>query len=142
MSVANLLLGRRDFCSENEIVEQIRRSKNYRNDLEEGPGYGLLIFDTSNQNTWLVCSPKRLYVILDDIRRPEPRVQWTTKQIPPKVGMDSKSERTGIVYLNERPKGWLYSKRIFATIPIEDQIQNLVQRDKKPAVQAKKAEIS
>lgn len=126
MSVANFLLGRRTFCSDHEIIEQIRRSKNYRDDLAEGSAHALLIFDTTNQHTWMVCSTMRLYIVLDDIRKSEPRIQWTTKQIPPKVSLDTRSERTGVVRLNDRPRGWLYSKRLFATTPIETQIENLV----------------
>ena len=137
MSVSNFLLGRRTFCSDHEIIEQIRRSKNYRNDLAEGSAHALLIFDTTNQHTWMVCSTMRLYIVLDDIRKSEPRIQWTTKQIPPKVSLDTRSERTGIVRLNDRPRGWLYSTRLFATIPIEAQIENLVVKAKNTSLRPK-----
>lgn len=140
MSVANFLLGRRTFCSDHEIIEQIRRSKNYRDDLAEGSAHALLIFDTTNQHTWMVCSTMRLYIVLDDIRKSEPRIQWTTKQIPPKVSLDTRSERTGVVRLNDRPRGWLYSKRLFATTPIEAQIENLVIKANNASLRPKQTE--
>lgn len=142
MSVANFLLGRRTFCSEHEIIERIKRSKNYRDDLAEASAHALLIFDTTNQHTWIVCSTMRLYIILDDIRRSEPRIQWSTKQIPPRVSLDTRSERTGVVRLNDRPRGWLYSTRLFATIPIESQIENLVVKAKNTSLRPKQTETA
>lgn len=140
MSLANFLLGRRTFCPEHKIIEQIERSKNYRDDLVDGSAHALLIFDTSNQHTWMVCSTIRLYFILDDIRKSEPQIQWSTKQIPPKVSLDTKSERTGVIRLNDRPRGWLYSKRLFAAVPIETQIENLVTKAKDASLRTKQTE--
>ncbi len=88
----------------------------------------------------MVCSTKRLYFILDDIRKSEPQIQWSTKQIPPKVSLDTKSDRTGIVRLNDRPRGWLYSMRLFATVPIEAQIENLVNKAKNASLGPKQNE--
>ena len=34
MNVAELLLGRRDFCPEDEIIQQVRNAKFYDDDLE------------------------------------------------------------------------------------------------------------
>ncbi len=76
-------------------------------------------------DTWVVITARRAYVVLDDIRRPKPRVQWTTKRFPLRVKTGSKTERTGLVYFNDREKSWLYSKRLFTIIAIAEQIKIL-----------------
>ncbi len=125
MKISELLLGQREFASETQINKQIRFSKRYDNDLEVGSASALLIFETSNQHTWVVITAKRAYVVLDDIRRPKPQVQWTTMRFPIRVKTGSKTERTGLVYLNDREKPWLYSKRLFTVIAIAEQIKVL-----------------
>ena len=128
MVLGNFLTGRRRFLSEPEITALIKTSTRYDNDLQLGKPGALLIFETSSQHTWLVMTAKRLYVILDDVRRPQAKVQWSTSRIPPKVRTSERSDWTGIVRFNERERGWLFTKRIFANIPIEKQIE-LVARD-------------
>ena len=125
MKISELLLGQREFVSETQVIKRIKSSKRYDNDLEEGSAGALLIFETSSQHTWVVITVKRVYVVLDDIRRPEPRVQWTTMRFPLRVKTGSKTERTGLVYFNDREKSWLYSKRLFTIIPIAEQIKVL-----------------
>ena len=128
MELGDFLTGRRRFLSEPEIIALIKTSTRYDNDLQLGKPGALLIFETSNQHTWLVVTAKRLYVILDDVRRPQVKVQWSTRRIPPKVRTSERSDRTGIVHFNERERGWFFTKRIFANVPIEKQIE-LVARD-------------
>ena len=123
MLVSDFLTGRRRFLPEPEIIALIKTSRRYDNDLQLGKPGALLIFETSKQHTWLVMTAKRLYVILDDVRRPQAKVQWSTSRIPPKVRTSKRSDLTGIVHFNERERGWLFTKRLFANIPIEKQIE-------------------
>ncbi len=123
MGLADLFTGRRRFRSEPEIIALTKTSTRYDNDLQLGKPGALLIFDTSSQHTWLVMTAKRLYVILDDVRSPQAKVQWSTSRIPPMVRTSERSDSTGIVRFNERERGWLFTKRIFANIPIQKQIE-------------------
>ena len=123
--VPDFLTGRRRFLPEPEIIALIKTSTRYDNDLQVSKPAALVIFQTSNQQTWLVMTAKRLYVLLDDIRRPRAKVQWSTRRIPPKVRTSERSDATGIVHFNEREKGWLFTKRLFANIPIENQIEQI-----------------
>lgn len=125
MKVADYLTGRRQFLSEAQIIELVEISKRYDDDLSFGASDALLIFETSNQHTWLVMTVRRLYVILDDVRRPQAKLQWSTGRIPPQVRTSERSERSGIVHFNDRERGWLFTKRLFVNIPIEEQIEKV-----------------
>lgn len=126
MVLGDFLTGRRRFLSEPEIITLIKTSTRYDNDLQVGKPGALLFFETSSQHTWLVMTAKRFYVILDDVRKPQAKLQWSTRRIPPKVRTKERAERsekTGIVHFSKRDRGWLFTKRIFANIPIEKQIE-------------------
>lgn len=123
MGLGDFLTGRRRFHSEPEIIALIKTSTRYDNDLQVGRPGALLIFETSNQHTWLVMTAKRLYVILDDVRRAQAKVQWSTRRIPPEVRTSERSDLTGIVHFSKSGRGWFFTKRLFANIPIEKQIE-------------------
>ena len=75
MSLAKFALGYRDFYSDASIRECIRYSKHFNNESETpSRASTLLIFQTASQQTWLVATPLRLYVILDDIGKEMPKV--------------------------------------------------------------------
>lgn len=135
MDFAKHILGYRSFLSEPEICQSIRHSKNYNADIESPEqAKCLLIFETSKQHTWLVSTNERLYCILDDVRKPEPHINWSVqkKTLIGQPGEDSpiksrsKSENTGLVDVGLRHKNWLFSKRLFTQQPIDKVIQNLL----------------
>ncbi len=126
MKASDLLTGRRRFLPDSGIIDVIKTSKKYDDDLQSHTARTLLIFETSNQHTWLVMTVKRLYVVLDDVRRPEAKVQWSTGRIPPNVITSERLEpsiRTGIVRINERERGWLFTKSLFSNITLEENIK-------------------
>jgi hypothetical protein len=75
MSLSKFALGYRDFYSDAGIIECIRYSKHFNSESETPSRASiLLIFQTASQQTWLVATPLRLYVILDDIGKERPKV--------------------------------------------------------------------
>ena len=124
MSLVESLLGYRSFSSEPEIRRSIEQSKYYDASKESPENAGsLLIFDTSRQHTWLVATGERLYFILDDVRQPAPRIRRSVRRDDLKALPDGKvavttrpkSDRTGLVDVGLRRRGWLYSKRLFSS---------------------------
>ena len=124
MSLVESLLGYRSFSSEPEIRNSIAQSKYYDASMESPEdARSLLIFDTSKQHTWLVATPERLYFILDDVRKPAPRIGRAVRRNELKtlpdgtvaVNTQPKSDRAGLVDIGLRHRGWLYSKRLFSS---------------------------
>ena len=75
MSLVESLLGYRAFAAEREIRRSIEKSGSYDSTREsQDDARSLLIFETSKQHTWLVATGDRLYFVLDDVRRPAPRI--------------------------------------------------------------------
>ncbi len=131
MRLAELMLGYRKFFEEPEIRGMVTRSKSF-NKSNESPGEAksLLIFRTSRQQTWLVSTRLRLYCILDDVRQPRPRLQWSVPKTEVSragaVITRPRSDQTGLVDLGPRHRDWLYSKHLFAEQPIEPAIEELL----------------
>ena len=136
MSLVESLLGYRSFSSEPEIRRSIEQSKAFDASKESPEDAGsLLIFDTSRQHTWLVATGERLYFILDDVRQPGPRIRRSVSRDDLKALLDGKvavnkrpkSDRTGLVDVGLRRRGWLYSKELFSSDrPIERAVNDLL----------------
>ncbi len=133
MIIKQLFLGGRNFFDKTDIENYINQSKNYNRDKTVAEG-SLLIFKTSKQHTWLVLSSKRLYCILDDIRKPKPHINWSISNSKLISGNDiileliarDKSENTGLIDIGQDHKNWLFSKSLFASIDIVSSINNLI----------------
>lgn len=135
MSLVESLLGYRNLSSEPEIRQRIRKSRNY-DSSKESPDHAksLLIFETSKQRTWLIATGERLYFILDDVRKPGPRVSRSVcredlKALPDgkiSITVQPKSAHTGLIDLGLEQRGWLYSKDLFSHQPIERAINELL----------------
>lgn len=136
MSLVESLLGYRAFAAEREIRRSIEKSGSYDSTREsQDDARSLLIFETSKQHTWLVATGDRLYFVLDDVRRPAPRIARAVdrselrNQPDGRIAVDTKpkSVRTGLVDVGLRRRGWLYSKALFpSTRPIEHAIDHLL----------------
>lgn len=135
MKLDELLAGRPDFASQTEIINFARNSKNFdaaTEDLEHADA--LLIFSTSKQHTWLVASDKRLYCILDDIRKDQPHINWSMPRrelvaesnVVVPVKLRDKSEFTGLVDIGAAHLGWLFTKRLFSTKSVKESIRDLL----------------
>jgi hypothetical protein len=89
----------------------------------------LLIFSTSKQHTWLVADQFTLWCILDDRRREEPKVPWSTgrDKVEPIRASLHYSQDSGVLYLGARTKEWLFSKCLFrGTDDIVESVRQLV----------------
>lgn len=137
MTFANRILGYRKFWGEPDICALIKRSKNFDSSSESpDQSKSLLIFQTSKQQTWLVSTTKRLYCILDDVRKPKPKVQWailkenlgSKDNYANAISFRSKTERTGRVDIGVQHKNWLYTKQFFSETSIDIQINNLLSK--------------
>ena len=128
MNLAASLLGYRRFSSETEILQKVRDSASRNTPPERTRS--LLIFATSRQHTWLVFDGERLHVILDDVRRPEPKVLRAVARQDLKTRPDGgivvstrpKSANTGLVDVGLGRRRWLYSTRLFADRSMEQAV--------------------
>lgn len=67
--------GLRALAGSEEIKAAITRSKNYKFDKTDPQAAGYLaIYQNNKQTTALVATPKRLYVVLDDVRAAAPKI--------------------------------------------------------------------
>ena len=135
MSLVESLLGYRNFAGEHEICRRIEQSKFYDSSKESTEdAASLLIFETSRQHTWLVATEERLYFVIDDIRKPSPRIGRSVHRNELRLEPDGrvavntrpKSDRTGLVDIGLRRRGWLYSKRLFSELPIDSAVNELL----------------
>ncbi len=135
MQVLDTLLGRRDFYSREEIARYIVRSKNY-DPSRESPDQAktLQFFETSRQRTWLVATTARLYCILDDVRKPEPHINWSlTRQqifsgdtLSLRISARENTNRTGLLDIGPEHKNWLYTKALFLTQPVTEAVTEFI----------------
>ena len=91
----------------------------------------MLIFSTSKQRTSLVTDGWVVYLMLDDIRREEPRVQWIAKGVeaqPVRAQYDYSPE-SGVLNFGQHEKDWLFSKNLFRDRDIVAAIQQFLNND-------------
>lgn len=135
MKLLNIALGYRDFLSKSEIINNIEKSKNYKPDQESpDSSEALLIFKTSKQQTWIVCSTQRLYIMLDDVRKDRPSINKSisknrlvaNSQLSADIVEKDKSEKSGRLLIGDMPKGYLFTKSIFANDSIVNAVSTLI----------------
>jgi hypothetical protein len=124
-------LGFRSFATEQEIKDCVARSaptlrgaENYKH------ARALLIFSTSKQQTWLIRTNERLYLVLDDRRKDDPKMQWSvllaeSRNFEIKTKPDY-TRRSGLVDFDPRHRDWLYTKRLFQEDDITIAIKRLI----------------
>lgn len=135
MKILDSLLGRRDFYSRDDIARYIVRSKNYDSSKESSvQAKTFLFFETAEQRTWLVATPHRLYCILDDVRKPEPNINWSMSRekifsgdaLNLQINTKEKGNRTGLLDIGPTHKNWLYTKALFLTQPVTEAITEFI----------------
>lgn len=129
------ILGNRDFSTPNDIREAVKRSVNY---AEENLDVAEMFyfFDTSKQRTWLVVTNRRIYILLDDIRKEDVGVNLSFSI--ERVYQDGKllidfnpgyKPNYGLIYFLKGKRGWIYSKSLFPNPEIlKTKITNTVRR--------------
>lgn len=119
----------RRFLEANEIAQSITMSKNFSLDgTDPNEAFALLFFQTRKQQTWLVRTGKRLYCILDDIRKPAPHINWSMAMddvvntadntLKVEIGVRERSNvsrSSGLLDIGSSHRDWLYSKKLFAS---------------------------
>ena len=131
--------GGRRFFNVSEIKACIRQSVNYTTHDGSDPAQAraLLFFQTSVQQTWLVASAQRLYCILDDRRKPEPHINWSmamsevvaNNEVLIDISQDEQtppSSKSGLLHLGGKHRNWLYSKKLFASEPVLQQVSRFL----------------
>ena len=135
MDLTSTVLGRRNFVSKRDIINVVRHSSNYNSGKENlKDADALLIFKTSNQQTWIVSTNERLYCILDDVRKDTPHINWSDPKeqhvsqnmVITKIRVRDKSEKTGLVDIGANHRNWYFSKDLFRDEGIEKRIQGLI----------------
>jgi len=135
VALLKFFTGRTDFETDEGIRQFITRSRNFDPNTEDpSEAELLLIFQTSNQQTWLVATRERLYCILDDIRKDQPHINWsmpkgqlvTDNKVTVEIVTKERRKRSGLVDISSKHENWLYTKHLFSESGIEDQIRNLI----------------
>ena len=127
--------GARRFRTVDEIKESITQSKNYRLDMTSpSSALPLLIYQTRLQQTWLIKTLKRLYCLLDDLRKPDAHVNWSLDmsevveagevKLEIKVRLPEKpTETAGQIDFGPKHKGWLFSTKLFTVRSVEEELR-------------------
>ena len=130
------ILGHRVFLKKEKIKEGITNSISYSLSENIQDAKTLLLLETSKQKNWLVSTKKRLYCILDDIRKDKLNINWSMDkskiisnggQIILNLKIDENySNEYGNVWFNDSKKGWFYSKKFFSSkLFLKDEVMNL-----------------
>ncbi|SRR6266446_271580 len=133
--LVNFLLGKRELLKREEIVNFVRNASAFdpTNEHTENAG-ALLLFQTLQQQTWLVATSERLYCVLDDIRRPKPEIRWTMSKselvtgdnVDVDIATREGAGNSGRINIGKH-NDWLYSKALFSTVPVDAAIKALIQ---------------
>ena len=136
MKLWEVLRGARPFSDEHEIRESVRKCKYYDKEIERIESSSLLlIFSTSSQKSWLVCTSQRLYFVLDDLSYGWSEVKWRRakehlikdSRIIVDLKLEERSEKTGRLSIGRMNKGFLYTKSLFTESGIKDSISSLIE---------------
>jgi hypothetical protein len=135
MKLWEVLRGARPFADEHEIRESVRKCEYYDPEAERiETSSQLLIFSTSSQKSWLVCTSQRLYFVLDDLSSSGPEIKWRRvkdylikdSRVIIDLKLEERSEKTGRVSIGRMNKGFLYTKSLFTEPGIKGSIYSLI----------------
>ncbi len=121
------------FRSQDKIKEWIKTSNNYAAETPQDSQI-FLFFKTSKQRTYLVATEVRLYCILDDSRTSEPHINWSMGKkelvengaLKISISARNKGKTSGFVDIGEKHKDWLYSKDLFRSKAIEEEMKSFI----------------
>jgi hypothetical protein len=120
----NRILGFRDFTKLEGIKKFLSEGGFIDTDEDISAAEALVIFETTQQKTWLIVTNKKMYCILDDVDKDTIEVRWKmTKEeiadgkqikIPFKFYPNFK-DTVGKIDFGNLHRGWLYSKKLFTS---------------------------
>ncbi|MCY0095050.1 hypothetical protein [Hoeflea ulvae] len=129
----------RPFLTPDQIRNVITQSVNYpsHDGTDPARARALLLFQTSVQQTWLVRTERRLYCILDDRRKPTAHINWSmamseivhNDDLLLEISLDEQSpvsSKSGLVHFGPSHRNWLYSKKLFASEPLAEQLDRFL----------------
>jgi len=122
---------KRCFVAGEEITGSIRESNNFDPDegIEEAGGF--LLFEGDNKRVWLIATSLRLYSIVDDRTKKEPRIEWSISR----SRLYTKSSITLKVRINKAGKNLVdigyrkacaFTPRLFTDITLKERIHALL----------------
>jgi hypothetical protein len=130
-------LGLREFWSQGRIIDYASSKATKSDGSALKDAESLLIFATSKQHTWLICSNTTLCCVLDDIRLSEPELKWCEAR-QRLVGDSGEllialqaypyKPATGKLDFGSLHKGWLYSLSLFEKDKVEEKVRDLILR--------------
>lgn len=122
MGFLNKILGFRGFHKRDEIIEKIKSSELGNSDSLQNVNY-LIIFETTSQKTWLICSKQNLFCVLDEIDSDTLIVRWkmtkhelldNSNNLKIKLNIDfDYKEKVGKVDFGSNHKSWKITKKFF-----------------------------
>ena len=105
-------------------------TQNYRNEPLETAKY-LVFFETSKQRTYLVATETMVYIILDDTRLKDPKVNWSAKKadfVKMPINIKQKDEKIGHFDFGNKRKEWLFNKAFFEDNDLKNKIVELIMK--------------
>lgn len=114
---------RRWFLSQDDVKAAITNSRHYGEDgTDPKLASALLFYQTADQQTWLVRTPKRVYCVLDELADTTPHINWSLElsafsgESPVTIReAEPQNSYFGHVVFAPRPEIWFYSKKFFAS---------------------------
>jgi hypothetical protein len=150
MNILESFLGSRRFATVERILEVVTSRPEYTATEAASKAKALLIFATSQQQTWLVANREKLYCVLEDLKD-DPKIWWdldinvssdgqisllTGASLPPQgqpvsIEFEDRSGESGALKIRRAGKQepeseWLYSKKLFTTITIQESLGRLI----------------
>jgi WD40 repeat protein/tetratricopeptide (TPR) repeat protein/predicted Rossmann-fold nucleotide-binding protein len=122
------------FSSLDQVLWAITKSKAY-NKSSEGSSQpaSLLIFKTSTQQTWLVATAARLYIVLDTPAKSYLKVQWSIakrhlvndRSVKVRIVITKRTGRAGLVQIGSS-RQWFFSRQLFPEDTLGRRIEELI----------------
>lgn len=116
-----------------QIIECAKNSKSFNKSGNETvkDAIAILLWESKNQNSWLVRTNERIYKIIDDIRKERPIINWSRsitlfKETNFIETSDYKLHTGKIKFLHKPEKEYRYSKKLFFNKNVIDGITDFI----------------
>lgn len=116
-----------------QIIECAKNSKSFNKSGNETvkDAIAILLWESKNQNSWIVRTNERIYKIIDDIRKERPITNWSRsislfKETNLIEISDYKLHTGKIKFLHKPEKEYRYSKKLFFNKNVIDGITDFI----------------
>ncbi|MCH8905525.1 MAG: hypothetical protein IH840_00420 [Candidatus Heimdallarchaeota archaeon] len=137
MKAQEFFKSKKGFLSREKIQKYISNSEKFDSSIEDSnSAETILLFSTSKQKTWLIVTNRRMYCILDDIRKNKPLIAWSkpksalTKdnEVYLDITAQDKTDEVGIVNIGPKMKNWYYTKSLFDKTKLSASIKGTIRK--------------